>query len=106
MEQSITLQNRSVREALQQPILTAQKNFLHQELQYKEYKLKTERYIRLLVFTILLLVSIIIIVFLGKKFHKKLKEQHFLHEKKMEELQQEALKREQSLRSYTAELET
>ena len=106
LEQSITLQNRSVREALQQPILTAQKNFLHQELQYKEYKLKTERYIRLLVFTILLLVSIIIIVFLGKKFQKKLKEQHFLHEKKMEELQQEALKREQSLRSYTAELET
>lgn len=106
LEQSITLQNRSVREALQQPILTAQKNFLHQELQYKEYKLKTESYIRLLGFTILLLVSIIIIAFLRKKFRKKLKEQHFLHEKKMKELQLEALKREQSLRSYTTELET
>lgn len=106
LEQSITLQNRSVREALQQPILTAQKNFLHQELQYKEYKLKTESYIRLLGFTILLLVSIIVIAFLRKKFRKKLKEQHFLHEKKMKELQLEALKREQSLRSYTTELET
>ena len=35
-----------------------------------------------------------------------MKEQHFLHEKKTEELQLEALKREQSLRSYTVELET
>ena len=106
LKQSITLQNSRVRAALQQPVLTAQKNFLHQELEHQEYKLRMEKYVRLLGFTILLLVSIIIIAFLRKKFQKKLKEQHFLHEKKMEELQLEALKREQSLRSYTVELET
>ena len=104
--QSSTLQNSRIREALQQPILTVQKNFLKQELKYNEYKLRMEKYIRLLGFIILLLVSIIIIAFLRKKFQKRLKEQHFLHEKKMEELQQEALKREESLRLYTNELET
>ena len=106
LKQSTTLQNSRIREVLQQPVLTAQKNFLHQELEHQEYKLRMEKYVRLLGFTILLLVSIIIIAFFRKKFQKKLKEQHFLHEKKMEELQLEALKREQSLRSYTVELET
>ena len=109
LEQSITLQNRSVREALQQPVLTAQKNFLNQELQYKEYRLRMEKYIRLLGFTILLLVTIIIIAFFRKRFQKslkeKLKEQDFTHQEEMKELQQEALKREESLRSHAAQLE-
>lgn len=109
LEQSITLQNRSVREALQQPVLTAQKNFLNQELQYKEYRLRMEKYIRLLGFTILLLVTIIIIAFFRKRFQKslkeKLKEQDFTHREEMKELQQEALKREESLRSHAALLE-
>ena len=106
MEKCITFQNKIIRESLQQPVLTVQKNFLKQELKYNEYKLRMEKYIRLLGFIILLLVSIIILAFLRKKFQKRLKEQLFLHEKKMEELQQEALKREESLRSYTNELET
>ena len=106
LKQSITLQNSRIREALQQPVLTAQKNFLHQELEYQEYKLRMEKYIRLLGFIILALVSAIIILFLRKRFQKSLKEQDSLHEEKMEELRQEALKREESLRSYTHELET
>ena len=106
LKQSITLQNSRIREALQQPVLTAQKNFLHQELEYQEYKLLMEKYIRLLGFIILALVSAIIILFLRKRFQKSLKEQDSLHEEKMEELRQEALKREESLRSYTNELET
>ena len=109
LEQSITLQNRSVREALQQPVLTAQKNFFKQELQHKEYRLRMEKYIRLLGFTILLLVTIIIIAFFRKRFQKslkeKLKEQDFTHQEEMKELQQEALKREESLRSHAAQLE-
>lgn len=109
LKQSITLQNRSVREALQQPVLTAQKNFLKQELQHKEYRLRMEKYIRLLGFTILLLVTIIIIAFFRKRFQKslkeKLKEQDFTHQEEMKELQQEALKREESLRSHAAQLE-
>ena len=106
LKQSVTLQNSRIREALQQPVLTTQKNFLHQELEYQEYKLRMEKYIRLLGFIILSLVSAIIILFLRKRFQKSLKEQDSLHEEKMEELRQEALKREESLRSYTHELET
>ena len=106
MAKSVSHQNRIVRNSLQQPVLTTQNNFLNQELEHKEYKLRMEKYVRLLGFTILLLVSVIVITFLRKRFQKRLKEQHTLHEKKMEALQQEALKREQSLRAYTAQLES
>lgn len=106
LEHSITIQNKRIREVLQHPVLTTQKNFLNQELQHKEYKLKMEKYIRLLSFTILLLVSIIIIVFLCKRFQKKMQEKDLAYQKNMDDIQLEALKREQSLRSYTLELET
>ena len=106
MAKSISHQNKVIRKSLQQPVLTAQNNFLNQELEHKEYRLRMEKYVRLLGFVILLLVSVIVITFLRKRFQKRLKEQHTLHEKKMEALQQEALKREQSLRAYTAQLES
>ena len=106
MAKSISHQNKVIRKSLQQPVLTAQNNFLNQELEHKEYRLRMEKYVRLLGFVILLLVSVIVITFLRKRFQKRLKEQHTLHEKKMEALQQRALKREQSLRAYTAELES
>ena len=106
MAKSISHQNKVIRKSLQQPVLTAQNNFLNQELEHKEYRLRMEKYVRLLGFVILLLVSVIAITFLRKRFQKRLKEQHTLHEKKMEALQQGALKREQSLRAYTAELES
>ena len=106
MAKSISHQNKVIRKSLQQPVLTAQNNFLNQELEHKEYRLRMEKYVRLLGFVILLLVSVIVITFLKKRFQKRLKEQHTLHEKKMEALQQEALKREKSLRAYTAELES
>ena len=113
LKQSVTLQNNSVREALQQPVLTAQKNFLKQELQHKEYRFKMEKYIRLLGFTILLLVSILAILLLRKKLlrnyqkslKEKLEERDCAHEEKIKALQQEALKREDSLRSHAAQLE-
>ena len=106
MAKSISHQNKVIRKSLQQPVLTAQNNFLNQELEHKEYRLRMEKYVRLLGFVILLLVSVIVITFLRKRFQKRLKEQHTLHEKKMEALQQEALKREKSLRAYAAQLES
>ena len=106
MAKSISHQNKVICKSLQQPVLTAQNNFLNQELEHKEYRLRMEKYVRLLGFVILLLVSVIVITFLRKRFQKRLKEQHTLHEKKMEALQQEALKREKSLRAYAAQLES
>ena len=106
MAKSISHQNKVIRKSLQQPVLTVQNNFLNQELEHKEYRLRMEKYVRLLGFVILLLVSVIVITFLRKRFQKRLKEQHTLHEKKMEALQQEALKREKSLRAYAAQLES
>lgn len=111
--QSTTLQNNRVRKVLHQPLLTVQNSFLQHELKYQEYKFKIEKYIRLLGFTILLLVSILAIILLRKKllrnYQKSLKEsleeRDSAHEKKIKTLQQEALNREDSLRTHAAKLE-
>ena len=109
MEKCITIQNRVIRKSLQQPVLTAQRDFLNQELGDKEYKLKMEKYIRILGFTILLFILAISIAILKRKFQKnlkvKLEEHDSVHKEKMKELQKEALQREDSLRSYAAKLE-
>lgn len=109
LEEFIAQQNNRTREVLQQPVLTAQRDFLNQELEHKEYKLKMEKYIRILGFTILLFILAISIAILKRKFQKnlkvKLEEHDSVHKEKMKELQKEALQREDSLRSYAAKLE-
>lgn len=113
LSKSTHLQNSRIKNVLQQPILTAQKNFLEQEVEHKAYKLKMEKYIRLLGLTIILILSIIIILFLRNRIRilyqnrlkEKLKERESEYKQKLEELQKEALKREQNLHAYTIELE-
>ena len=109
LKKSITLQNNKVRESLQQPVLTAQKNFLNQELEHKEYKLHIEKIMRLVS---ILLVSIIAmtIVFLvwkrlRKDYSKKLRRLEIENGLQIEKIQKEALEREQSLQSIALLLE-
>ena len=113
LEKSITGQNKIIRNSLQQPILTVQKDFLNRELEYKAYKLKTEKYIRMLGFTILALVSAIVILFLRKKirqyYRRRLKEKLLAwdsaHEKQIKDIQKKASEREQSIQSMVHLLE-
>lgn len=102
LEQCVILQNQEVEEALQQPVLTLQKDFLEVELAHKQYRMKMERLLAVLVGIILILVGTIAVSFL----RKKLKKQKRVYEQKMADLQAEALEREQKLRTYTQELET
>ena len=105
MEDGIDSQNSVIRQSLQQPVLTAQKNFLNQELSYKEYRLKMEKYIRLLGFAILLFVSAIVIYFLRKTLRKhyrkrikeKLQKQRSDYEIKLGKLEKEASERQNSI---------
>lgn len=102
LEQCVILQNQEVEEALQQPVLTLQKDFLEVELAHKQYRMKMERLLAVLVGIILILVGTIAVSFL----RKKLKKQKRVYEQKMADLQAEALERELKLRTYTQELET
>ena len=78
LEQSITLQNRSVREALQQPILTTQMDFLRQKMELQKYKVQSERQMRIIgvVLTILLVVAAVygVSVYIKRQHEKYLKQ--------------------------------
>ena len=113
LEQSVSLQNSRIIHALQQPVLSAQKQILNQEVQHREYKLKKEKYIRLLGFIILLFISILVIMQLKKRLQRryqhwlkeKLEERDMTHEEKIKVLRQEALEREDNLRLQAIRLE-
>ena len=78
LEQSITLQNRSVRESLQQPILTTQMDFLRQKMELQKYKAQSERQMRIIgvVLTILLAVAAVyaVSVYIKRQREKYLKQ--------------------------------
>ena len=78
LEQSITLQNRSVRESLQQPILTTQMDFLRQKMELQKYKAQSERQMRIIgvVLTILLVVAAVygVSVYIKRQREKYLKQ--------------------------------
>ena len=78
LEQSITLQNRSVRESLQQPILTTQMDFLRQKMELQKYKAQSEKQMRIIgvVLTILLAVAAVyaVSVYIKRQREKYLKQ--------------------------------
>ena len=78
MRKSITYQNQIIRESLQQPVLTAQNNFLNQELELQKYKAQSERQMRIIgvVLTILLVVAAVygVSVYIKRQREKYLKQ--------------------------------
>ena len=57
----VSMQNVSVRQSLEQPILTAQRDYLSDKLEFEAYKLRTEKHLRVLyiiVFSLLLTTSV------------------------------------------------
>ena len=78
MRKSITYQNQIIRESLQQPVLTAQNNFLNQEVELQKYKAQSERQMRIIgvVLTILLVVAAVygVSVYIKRQREKYLKQ--------------------------------
>ena len=109
MEKSITSQNRIIRETLEQPVLTAQKNYLDQELAFKAYKLRMEKTLRIISISFISVIALIIIFLVRRRLHKQylkqLKEQEFKNELHVKKIQKEAEAREQSIQSIVNLLE-
>ena len=101
LENCVLLQNKEMLKALRQPVLTVQKEFLETELAYKQYRIKMERLVYILVGIIVVFVA----VFVVSVLRKKLKKQEKTYQQKLANLQTEALDRERQLRTYTQELE-
>ena len=78
MAKSVSHQNTIVRKSLQQPVLTAQNNFLNQELELQKYKAQSERQMRIIgvVLTILLVVAAVygVSVYIKRQREKYLKQ--------------------------------
>jgi tetratricopeptide (TPR) repeat protein len=69
----VLMQNKDTRQALQQPVLTAQRDYLSEKLEFEVYKLRMRKFINLLSILFLLLMlcaSVYVFVRLFKK-HKK-----------------------------------
>ena len=67
----VTLQNKDVREALQQPMLTAQRDYLSDKLAFEAYRLQTEKHLRILYILFFTLLLLAVVYFLHRKLKKE-----------------------------------
>ena len=71
LKKGVLIQNKGTREALQQPILTVQRDFLAEKLEFEAYKLQIER-IHRWAFVLLLFCISAAIIYWGNKWLRKL----------------------------------
>ncbi len=111
-ESGIQIQNRIVEENLQQPVLTMQRDYLAQELEYQVYKRRMNRLLSVVTVLLVTVCVLIVIYFLQKKIrryyrenlHRRLRQQENENKRKIELLWEEAMQREQSIRQRLDEL--
>ena len=111
-EAGIMIQNRLLKENLQQPILTYQRDYLAQKLDYEAYKRKINRYAYLLLIIVLCISLLTMALYVYKKvrmhYHsalrRRLKEKDVVNLKIINQLKDEAELREKSIRSHLEQL--
>ena len=70
-QKGIELQNREVRQALQQPVLVAQLDYLSEKLEFEAYKLRMEKHLRMLYILFFSLLLVVVVLFLFRKLKKE-----------------------------------
>ena len=66
----VSMQNVNVRQSLEQPILTVQKDYLSDKLEFQNYKLRVEKHLRILYVIVFSLLLIIVVWWLLRKLRK------------------------------------
>ena len=101
----VTLQNNEAKQALQQPVLTAQRDFLSEKLEFEAYKLQMEMRLRILYILLFSFIIVVVVYFLGRKLKKEKEKAR----KTIDELNREMLQRDKESRhkitTLLAELE-
>ena len=96
----VTLQNKEAKQTLQQPVLTAQRDYLSEKLELEAYKLRIEK--RLRIFYILLFsLAIVMVVYV---LYRKLKKEKDKARKTIDELNDEILHRDKESRQKIVSL--
>ena len=96
----IVLQNKETRQALQQPVLTAQRDYLSEKLEFEAYKLRMEKRLRLLYILLFSLVIVMVVYVLSRKLKKEKEKAR----KTIDELNCEILHRDRESRHKIASL--
>jgi tetratricopeptide (TPR) repeat protein len=71
MMKGVALQNKEAHQALQQPVLTAQRDYLSEKLEFEAYKLRMEKRLRLLYILLFSLVIVMVVYVLSRKLKKE-----------------------------------
>lgn len=111
-ETGVLIQNRMVKDNLQQPVLTMQRDYLAQELEYQSYKRKMNRLFNMVVIVFVVVLALSMGYILQKRLrrhyreslHNRLKLQEAENKRKIKLLWEEATKREHSIRQRLEEL--
>ena len=90
----VLFQNQEIYQALQQPVLTVQRDYLSEKLEFEAYKLRMEKRLRVLYILFFILLLVIVILFLSRQLKKEKEKAR----KTIDELNREILQRDKESR--------
>ena len=97
---AVVLQNEDTQQALQQPVLTAQRDYLSEKLEFEAYKLRMEKRLRILYILFFSLAIVMVVYILSRKLKKEKEKAR----KTIDELNHEMLQRDKESRQKIATL--
>ena len=71
LKKGVLLQNKDTRQALQQPVLTVQRDHLSEKLEFEAYKLRMEKRLRILYILLFSLVIVMVVYVLSRKLKRE-----------------------------------
>ena len=101
----ISLQNRGTRQALQQPVLTVQRDYLSEKLDFQNYKLRMEKHFRILCFLFFVVLLGIVVYVLSKKLKQEKEKARRTIDELNEEMQRKEAESHHKIASLLQELE-
>ena len=71
LQKGVVMQTREAKKALQQPILTVQRDYLSEKLEFEAYRLRMEKHLRMLYLLFFSLLLVVVVLFLSRKLKKE-----------------------------------
>ena len=71
LQKGVVMQTREAQKALQQPILTVQRDYLSEKLEFEAYRLRMEKHLRMLYLLFFSLLLVVVVLFLSRKLKKE-----------------------------------
>ena len=71
LQKGVVMQTREAQKALRQPILTVQRDYLSEKLEFEAYRLRMEKHLRMLYLLFFSLLLVVVVLFLSRKLKKE-----------------------------------